>query len=301
MKDGLELNVDTLEFSPTKIIEELIDECDVKIEKFAPSIYFTEEINTNDLKLKLKYKLYESDIFSNFINTIKDEYRALEVMDSLLYKKNPKAYEDAKQKEHEEHQKELWEEYTKQIEDKKKKREDYLISYNNDLKKLLQEYFESSIEFEKRDFNFSKEIDNLLNNLIDNEKWIKVNDKPLTCINDVVSIKNDSLDMFFTDNNDYSFTAKLRFDKTSLITENIKKISDKNDIPNILKDYEALIQLYDIDVNIFQDWMFKNETDKFNNVIDHLSSLFKTKKEEEQKRLIESIIDEESNGNKKNI
>ena len=37
----------------------------------------------------------------------------------------------------------------------------------------MKEYFESIIEFEKRDFDFTVEFEKLLGNLIDPETWIK--------------------------------------------------------------------------------------------------------------------------------
>lgn len=293
IKNGSELNVDTLEFSPTRIAEELVSDCDVKIEKIAPAIYFTEETNVTDLKIKLNFRLYESDEFSKFIDTIKDEYRILEVKDSLLYKKDPNAYEEAKRREHEEHQKELWDKYAKQIEEQNKKREEYLMSYKNDLMKLLSEYFESIIEFEKRDFNLTTELDKLFSNLIDENKWIKVNDKPFACRTDVISLEKDKINVFLTDNNDFSFTATLRFDKTVLVTEDILRISDNDKLPELMSDYNFLSQLYNVDINLFKDWDFKNETDKFNDVIDHLSSIFKENKIKKEKEYIESLENKE--------
>ena len=294
IKNGSPLNVNTLEFSPTRIAEELVSDCDVKIEKIAPAIYFTEEKNVSDLKIKLNFKLYESKEFSNFINTIKDEYRILEIKDSLLYKKDPDAYNEAKKKEHEEHQKELWGEYVKQIEEKKKKREETLMSYNNDLTKLLSEYLENIIEFEKRDFNLTQELDKFLSSLIDLDKWIKINDNPFICRTDIISFEKESMNVFLTDNNDYSFTATLRFDKTSLVTENEVRL-DKNDkLPKIMSDYDFLSKLYNVDLNLFEDWSFKNETDRFNDIIDHLSSIFKENKINREKEYLESIKNEEN-------
>lgn len=297
IKNGSPLNVDTLEFSTNRIAEELISDCDVKIEKFAPSIYFTEETNVTDLKIKLNFKLYESEEFSNFIDTIKDEYRTLEVKDSLLYKKDPEAYNEAKQKEHEEHQKDLWGEYMKQIEEQKKKREDTLMSYNNDLIKLISEYLENVIEFEKRDFDLAKELDKFLSSLIDIDKWIKINDNPFICRTDVISFEKDKMNVFLTDNNDYSFTATLRFDKTVLVTENVVRITENDELPKVMSDYEFLSQLYNVDLNIFEDWSFKNETDRFNDVIDHLSTIFKENKIKREKDYLESILKEEKEEN----
>lgn len=158
IKNGSELNTDTLEFSPTKIVEDLVKDCEVSIEKFAPAIFFTEEANTEKLKYELNDKLSETAEFSAFIDSIKDEYRILEVKDSLLFKKDPEAYEEAKRKEYEEHQKELWDEVIEQHKAKQKGREETLMSYNNDLIKLMKEYFEGIIEYEKRDFNWDAEL-----------------------------------------------------------------------------------------------------------------------------------------------
>jgi hypothetical protein len=293
MRNGLELNTDSLEFKPTSIAEELVKECDVKIEKFAPSIFFTEETDTDELKIKLNFKLYDSKDFSNFIEEVKDEYRILEVKDSMLYKNDPESYKASKQKEHDEHQKELFGNYIKQLEEKKKKREDYLIAYNNDLTKLLKEHFESVIEYEKRDFNFHSELEKLLGNLVDDETWIKVDDKPFSCNVKVCSIEQDKMNVFLTDKNEYSFTATLRFDKTLLLTENIVKINKGDSLPKIMQDFEVLSQIYDINTSSVNDWEFKNDTDKIEYIIDYLVPIFKLEKDRKQEEYLKSFDEDE--------
>jgi hypothetical protein len=294
MKNGLDLNVESLEFKPTSIAEELVKECDVKIEKFAPSIFFTEETDTDELKIKLNFKLYESEDFSKFIDEIKDEYRILEVKDSLLYKNDPEAYKKAHDKEREEHQKELWEEYMNQLKEKSKRREDTLISYNNDLIKLLKEYFESIIEFEKRDFDLTSELDKLLGNIIDEKTWIKINDVPFICRTEVCSLQKDRIDVYLTDNNDYSYTATLRFDKTTLLTENIVRINKGDKLPLSMQDYEFISQLFDVDIANVKEWDFKNHTDRFEYVIDYLLPIFKENKESKEKEFLERELENEN-------
>ena len=293
LKNGSDLNVEKLEFSPTKIAEELISECSVDIEKFAPSIFYTEEANTEKLKYELNNKLSETSEFSSFIETIKDEYRILEIKDSLLFKKDPEAYEAAKREEYEDHQKDLWEEMIKQHQDKIRKREEWLTSYDNDLIKLLKEYFEGIVEFEKRDFELDSELEKIVGNLIDPETWIKINDKPFICRIEIISLKRDQMDVFLTDNNKYSYCATLRFDKTVLVTENITKINVGDALPKTMSDYEVLSQLYDVDIQNVKDWEFKNDTDRFEYVIDYLVPIFKIEKDKKEKELVEKLLKEE--------
>lgn len=299
VKNGSELNVETLEFSPTKIAEELIQECSVQIEKFAPSIFFTEESNTEKLKYELNDKLSETAEFSAFVESIKDEYRILEVKDSLLFKKDPEAYEAEKKKEYEDHQKELWDQVIEEHKEKIRKRTEHLMSYENDLVKLMKEYFQNIIEYEKRDFNLDSELEKLVGNLIDPETWIKINDKPFICRIEPISFEKDKMNAFFTDNNDYSYTATLRFDKTVLITENVVKIEKGDALPECMTDYEFISKLYDVDITSVKEWEYKNHTDRFEYVIDYLAPIFKEEKLKKEKELVEKLMkeQEENSGN----
>ena len=292
-KKGSNLDVESLEFSPTKIAEELIIECDVEMEKFAPSIFFSEETNTEKLKYLLNNKLSEDAEFSAFINSVKDEYRILVVKDCLLFKNDPQAYEAAKQKEYEEHQKELWEEMMKEHQNKKSKREKALLEYDNNFEKLLKEYLESIIEYEKRDFELTVELDKIVGSLIDPETWIKINDKPFNCRIEVISLKKDIMNVFLTDNNDYSYTATLRFDKTVLVTENPMRLAKEDKLPVTMNDYEVLAQLYDVDLTNVKEWDFKNDTDRFEYVIDYLTPIFKEAKDKKEKEYVEKALKEE--------
>ena len=290
IKTGSKLETDTLEFSPTRIAETLVDECDVKIEKIAPAIFFTEETNTEELKLKLNFKLSEVIEFSELIESIKDTYRILEVKDSLLYKKDPEAYEEARKKEHDEHQKELIDELLKQINDNKKERKEKLESYNNDLIKLLKEYFEGVIEFEKRDFAFDIELDKIVSSLIDPETWIKVNDVPYNCRIEIISLEQDKMNVFLTDNSEYSFTATLRFDKHHLVTENIVRVKES---PETMKDFDFIVQIFNIDTNSITDWSFKNDNDKFEYVIDTLVPIFKKNKADKKEEWLKKMKEDD--------
>jgi hypothetical protein len=86
IKSSSELITDTLEFTSTNIIEELIKKCFVLTEKISPGIFFTEEMDTEKLKEKLNLNFSESDNFSKFIVSIKDEYKIFEIKNYLLYK-----------------------------------------------------------------------------------------------------------------------------------------------------------------------------------------------------------------------
>jgi len=301
IKNGSKLDKELFEFNQTLILEELISECDVKIEKFAPSVFFTEENNIDELKYKLNDKLSEDKDFSEFIEEIKDEYRILEIKDSILYKKDPEEYEKIKQKEHEEKQKELWDDVVKKHQEKMKRREEALLEYDNNLVKLLKELLDSTIEFEKRDFNLELELEKIVSNLIDPATWIKIDENPFVCRIEPISLEKDKMNVFLTDNNDYSYTATLRFDKTVLITENVVRINKGDSLPVIMSDHKFLSELYDIDFSNVPEWDFKNDTDKFNHVIDHLAPIFKAEKEKKEKEFIEKLENEEKTKNKENM
>lgn len=290
MRNGSILEADSLEFAPTIIVEELLKECTITFEKFAPAIFFTDEINVEKLKYELSEKMGEDLDFSNFIESIKDEYRILEIKDSLLYKKDPEAYDNAKKAEHEEHQKELWDKAVEQLTDKKKNREDMILAYNNDIIRLLKEYLRDVIEYEKRDFKLNSEIEKVIHNLIDQESWIKIDEKPFICKIEIISLEQNKINLFLTDNIN-TYTATLRFDKANLITENVVKIENEN-VSSIkyMTDYEVLAFLYDIDLTSIPEWNFKNHTDRFQYIIDYLAPIFKIEIDSEKKELIDKIV-----------
>lgn len=299
IKNGSNLDIDTLEFSPTLIVEELMNDCGVKVEKFAPSIFFTEEYNTEKLIYELNDKLSQESNFSDFINKIKDEYRILEVKDSLLYKKDPNAYNEAKEKEKKEHQEELLGDFIKQLNEQKKRREEALLKYNNNFIKLLKDQLESTIEYEKRDFNLNLELEKIISNLIDPETWIKVDDKPFICKIETISIEEDKINLFLTNNYEF-YTATLRFDKTMLITENVIKIDNKEEFPKTKSDYDILIELFDVELDeqTKTEWEFKNEKDRIEYVIDYLVPIFKANKVKREAEFLEKYLKEEAEENK---
>jgi hypothetical protein len=294
MRNGSELISDSLEFAPTLIVEELIAECGVKIEKIAPAIFFTEENNTEKLRYELGEKISEDSEFSTFVNSIKDEYRILEVKDTLLYKKDPKGYEEAKRKEKAEQQQELLEEMLKQHDEKISQREKYLLSYNNDLIKLLADQFEGKIEFEKREFNLNSEFENIVSNLVDAETWIKIDEIPFVCIMEIISLEKDRVNVYLTDNNEYSYTATLRFEKTDLLTENVERI-EKSEKPDQLSDYKVLSIVYSDELSLLksdEEWEFKNDTERLEIIIDYLAPIFKIKKDEKEKEYVDAYLKE---------
>lgn len=285
MKNGSQLTTDSLEFVTTRVAEELVKDCGVEIEKIAPGIFFTNENNTEKLKYELNERLIENNEFSSFIESIKDQYRILEIKDSLLYKKDPEAYEEAKKKEHVEKQKELLEQLKNQIENSKIERENALLSYNNNLIKLIRDHFDDVIEFEQADFNFQKEIETIIFNLIDEETWLKIDGVPFSCNIEIISMEREQMKVFLTDNN-LLYTATLKFDKAKLIAENFEKIEKS---PNNITDYDFLSCLYDIDTNSIQDWEFKNHTEKFQYIINLLVPILKKEKKKKQEEIIKKL------------
>jgi hypothetical protein len=115
IKNGSKLDEKTLEFSPTIIVEELINSCGVEIKKIAPAVFFTDDNNFEELKSKLNKELSEDPKFSKFIEKIKISYRVLEIKDFLLYKKDPELYDENKRLEKEERQKTLLDRFVKEI------------------------------------------------------------------------------------------------------------------------------------------------------------------------------------------
>jgi len=292
MKNESPLNQDSLEFAPTVIIQELLKNCSVEVEKFAPAIFWTNEFDTEELKQKLNNNLLENPDFSNFIESIKEQYRILEIQDSLLYKKDPEAYAESKRAEYAEHQKELMGDFIKQHQDSKNKREEALLEYNDNLIKLLKDYFEDIIEFEKRDFDFNVELDKIIGSLIDPETWIKIDDKPFNCRIELSALFENKMKVYLTDNNDYSFSAILRFEKTQLITEEIIRIDESITSPRIMSDYDAIAQLYNIDIKSIPEWEYKNESDRFEYIIDYLVPIFKESKEKRKEEYLNKIKEE---------
>lgn len=285
IKDSSKVECDSLEFQPTVIAEELVKDCDVLINKITQGVFFTEEIDTNELKSKLNLKLSESSIFSAFVEYIKDEYRILEIKDYLLYKFDPKAYEEARRKERQEEQQKMMEELLESLNSRKNKREEMLLAYNNDLIKLLKDYFQDIVEYEKRDFNLQNEFENLVSNLIDEDSWLKVDDKPFSCTIEICSIEQDKVNVLLENGYDY-YTASLRFEESSFIGENFNKIHEKI---SVMEDHEILTLLYDIDVNSIPEWEFKSDDEKFDYVIDYLVPIFKQKSKEKEEEYVKML------------
>lgn len=287
IKNGLDLDRTSLEFSPTLIVEELIKECMVKVEKFAPAVFWCEDIDTSNLKMKLNQKLNESINFSEFVEYIKDDYRILEIQDSLLYKKNPEEYDAERKKEHDIQQRELLEDFIEQAKQKQLKRESMLLKYNNNLINLMIDWFKPIIEFENKDFNFYIELDKFLGEFIDSESWIKINDKPLLCRSEIISLNEDNMKVFLTDNEN-SYIATLRFDKTKLVTENVQKLNSW-DSPQVSHDYDILIKLFDINTNMVIKWWSMTDSDKMEYIIDFLVPIFKEEKRKKEQDYVDKI------------
>lgn len=292
LKSDSNLDVEKLEFSPTHIIEELFHECDLKVEKFAPAVFFSEITNTDELKYKLTEKMEENDKFSSFIESIKDNYRILEIKDSLLYKKDPEEYNQKMQKEKEEKQKDILEKVIEQQKEQQKKREEALLKFNNNIFNLLKDTLKYTIQYEKTDFDYQKTINNIMTNLIDIKKWIMENNKPYNCNIYIHKLNQKSIGVFLS-NHQTGYTATLKMNKTKIIAKNIIKLGDEDEVPKYFKDYEFLIKLYDVDTSIFNDWDFKNDTDKFECIINYLAPIFKKEIDDKYKEEVEKHMKEQ--------
>lgn len=292
IKSGSKLERSTLEFSPTLIAEELITNCMIKVDKFAPSVFWAEDIDSDNLKLKLNQKFSESYLFSEFVEYIKDDYRILEIKDSLLFKKNPEEYEAERKKEFDEHQTELLEDVIADIKKRKVKREKLLLEYNNDLIKLMKNWFQNIVEFENRDFDFTLELEKFIANFIDDQTWIKVDDKAFLCRAEIIELNQNQMEVYLTDNDNF-YIATLRFDKTVFITENVRKLNSW-DSPKIISDYDILIQLYDVPIDMGIGWLYMTESYKLNYVIDYLVPIFKEEKKIKEEEYIKKITEDEN-------
>lgn len=292
IKNGSNLERSTLEFSLTLIVEELIKECMVKVEKFAPAVFWCDDIDTSILKTKLNKKLNESVNFSEFIEYIKDDYRILEIRDSLLYKKNPEEYNAERKKERDIQQRELLEDFIKQEKNKQEQLETILLEYNNNIIKLMIDWFKPIIEFENKDFDFSIELDKFIGRFIDPETWINVNGKPLVCRSEIISLNEDNMKVFLTDNEN-SYIATLRFYKTKFVTENIQKLNSW-DRPQVSMGYDIIIKLFDVNIDVVSEWFSMTDSDKMEYLIDLLVPIFKEEKREKEQKYIDSVKSEET-------
>lgn len=66
-----EYTTDELEFRLTKIVEGFLEDSEITYQQVIPSVYFTDEQNTEKLKYDLTEKMKEDSTFSSFVEDIK--------------------------------------------------------------------------------------------------------------------------------------------------------------------------------------------------------------------------------------
>lgn len=264
-------NLKTLEFTLTSIAEDLLKTNDIIVEKFAPSVFWTDEKDIKVLKSKLNNidNFSESVDFSKFVNDIKDQYRILEIKDSLMYKYDPKKYELNQQKNYESNQKDLFDKIISQAKAKQDKYDEKILSYNNNLINLMKDYFKEVIENKR--LNIDQEIYKFIMNFIDKDTWLKINDKPFDGDIRIIEFDTNNIKLFLCDDN-LSYIADLTFEKTKFVSNNFKRLNDY-DNPKSLYDYDFLIKLFDIDNDYNTDWYFKDADEKMEFVINEILNI----------------------------
>ena len=256
-----ELKESSLEFKSTyTVIEYLIsNDCNTNIEKIAPSVYFIDDNDTENIKTNLNKKLIENSKFSKFIEKIRNKYRILEIKEFLLYKKDPDTYINNKKNEKIEHQKKLLEKLLEQNNEENKKREERLLSYNNDIISLLKDYILESITYKKEDFDFYVSFNEFVTNFSDNNK--KLSNIKIVDINKNIYISSNE--------NNITKLYSVRLEKTNIIIEDTPSI-----VKNILEDYDILINLFNINRSNIGEWDFKTDNEKTIEIINHLNNNF---------------------------
>jgi len=293
-----EYTIEGLEFKLNSIIEGFFDGVEkIGFEKVAPSIYFTEEKNSEKLKYELGEDMMENLDFSTFIENIKETYRALEVEDYLLYKKDPEAYEKKKEKEHKQEQLETWERYKKQVKEQKRIKKTAIEQYDGDLVKLFKDNLLHTIIEKDKKFNlknpFSQLVYSILTNNEDQAKfWPKREGQTITGNDkfDAIEIEGNSMTILIADRMSDSHIIKFKLVGPELIIDHVVNNVDKD--TKHMADYDFLMKIFNFDITPnFIDWENMYENEKLDAVVDEIIRLDaeeKEKKEKEKNEIIDS-------------
>lgn len=282
-----EYTIDNLEFKRNAIIEGLLDKVESKFSKVAPSIYFTDEKNLEKLDYELSEDFHKNKEFSNFIESIKDEYRMLEVRDFLLYKEDPEAYEKLKQEEHLEAQRGLWDRLINQQKESELRRKKAIAEYKNDLVKLLHDALESDILYEKKDFILKNVLSKFIFSIIENdEKWPKRNEQHIMGNQkfEPVDVYNDTIILLVADPLSDTYKITLKLFSSELIIDDVVM----GEFPTI-KDYDFLMKIFSIE-NKFDGWEDAYDYERISMVINHIIESNRVK-EERIKQMKSEVID----------
>lgn len=285
-----EYSVENLEFKMNVIIEGFLNKYETTFQKVAPSIYFTDETNTEKLNYELGEDFKTNSIFSEFILSIKEEYRILEVKDFLLYKEDPEAYEKAKEEEYQANQQRLLDELKKQQKSHEEKRKKIIREYNNNLITLFKDALIDAVLYEKQDFELPKELSKLVFSLIENdEKWAK-RENQFVMGNEKfepIDIFDDTLVLLVKDPMSDTFKITLKLVGSELVIETVETIIKNQlsehsfeEFTKTMKHYDFLMKIFDIENN-FEGWDSIYDNERLQKVIE---VIIKTDEEKEAKK-----------------
>jgi len=289
-------SVENLEFKLNSIIEGFMDKPeDIKFEKVAPSIYFTDEKNTEKLKYALGEDMLENSDFSSFIEDIKEEYRALEVEDFLIFKKDPDAYEKKKEEEYKQKQLDTWERYKKQVEEQERIKRTAIDQYDGDLIKLFNDNLLHTIIKKDKKFSLKDPFSKLVYSILTNDEeqgkiWPTRGDQTIVGNDkfDVIEIEGNSMTILLADRMSNSYTIKFELKSDSL---NIIDVNEVDRSTKHMTDYDFLMKIYDFDITPkFIDWENMYENEKLDAVVDEIIRL-DIEKREEKKKMKNEVVD----------
>jgi len=268
---------------------------DIKFEKVAPSIYFTDEKNTEKLKYALGEDMLENSDFSSFIEDIKEEYRALEVEDFLIFKKDPDAYEKKKEEEYKQKQLDTWERYKKQVEEQERIKRTAIDQYDGDLIKLFNDNLLHTIIKKDKKFSLKDPFSKLVYSILTNDEeqgkiWPTRGDQTIVGNDkfDVIEIEGNSMTILLADRMSNSYTIKFELKSDSL---NIIDVNEVDRSTKHMTDYDFLMKIYDFDITPkFIDWENMYENEKLDAVVDEIIRL-DIEKREEKKKMKNEVVD----------
>lgn len=278
-QERTDYSVENLEFKLNSIIEGFMNKPeDIKFEKVAPSIYFTDEKNTEKLKYALGEDMMENSNFSSFIEDIKEVYRTLEVEDFLIYKKDPDAYKKKKEEEYKQQQLDAWNRYKKQVEEQERIKRNAISQYDGDLAKIFYDNLLPTIIRQDKKFKLKEPFSKLVYSILTNDEeqgllWptrdnqtIVGNDKF-----DVIEIEGNSMTILLADRMSDTYSIKFELSNSELNIVDVNQV-DKN--IEHMTDYDFLMKVYDFDISSnFMDWEHMYENEKLDAVIDEIIRL----------------------------
>lgn len=287
-KEKNEYSIDNLEFTKNSIIEGFMDDIkDIEFKKVAHSVYFTNETNTEKLKYELSENIVENKHFSEFVKSIKDDYRKTEIDEFIEYTTDPDEYEKRKKEKYEKKQRELWDAYKKQTEELEKQKRKTIKKYNGDLIKLFKENLHDIIINKGKDFKFQEMFMRIILNIIPNDDeqgklWPKRAKQPIVGNEKFlpIKIKDNKLQILLKDRMSDSYVMDFELNNENLDLVNVSK---NNTEP--IKDYDFLMKIYDIDVTPnYSDWVNMYESERLHAVIEEIININNKEKEEKEKR-----------------